>query len=129
VRAPACLPLLALVAASCGGDGRGDGGDNDERESGEPAPLKVSLSGDDLHPEGPPTVVHGGRVRLSGAVEGGVPGRREQLTVELLGRPDGATKWHRVAEQHPERHGIQFRTRPRRNKTLRASKRRLGSPD
>jgi hypothetical protein len=95
------LLALAVVIAGCG--------DDDDKPAAA-NPLSVEIRGTDLHPEGPPSLVHGQSFTLLGIVYGGTGA----TPVQLYANPYPHHAW-RAIDSTRARSDFVFRIRPERN--------------
>lgn len=96
--------MLATALASCAGD---EDGTAESGEARAPPKLSVDIRGTDLHPEGPPSLVHGRTFALLGVVYGGTG----PTHVGLYASPYPHDAWRRI-DSTRSRSDLVFRIRP-----------------
>ena len=103
--------VAGLALTGCSGD---DQPRKDARAEG-PPPLRVAITGTDLHALAPGTVLSGKPFTLFGRVTGGTRAQRKRSVVEVYARPYGGRRWRRVATKPGGDDVIGFRLRPDRD--------------
>jgi hypothetical protein len=103
--------FAVLALAACSGE---DQPREDAHAEG-PPPLRVAITGNDLHSITPETLSAKKRLTLFGRVRGGSRAQRRDSVVEVYARPYGRRGWRRVASKRGGDEVIGFRLRPQSN--------------